>query len=190
MKTYIPVLIALLFFSFTTNKAPKQYTVYITTDSFLYIKGTSNVNTFTCVYDAATLSRKIPVTYTEMGNTMHFSNLEMKLKNNGFNCGNNMINKDFHELLQTEKYPNIRFELLSINKAAHKMTAQVAIEIAGIEKHYSFPVNPNGELAPLEGLLCLNITDFDLKPPKKMMGMIVVREDIEIVFGLDLKMEE
>ncbi len=189
MKTYITLLLALLFFSFTGNNTSKVQTVYITPDSFLYIKGTSNINTFTCVYDAATLSRKIPVTYTETGNTMHFSNLEMKLKNNGFNCGNKMINKDFHELLQTEHYPTILFKLLSIKKETGKMTAKVAIEIAGIKKHYSFPINANGELAPLEGLLCLNITDFDLTPPKKMMGMIVVREDIEIVFGLDLKME-
>jgi|TARA_R110000850_G_scaffold218852_3_gene344418 hypothetical protein len=189
MKTYIPLLLALLFFSFTGNNTPKEETVYITPESFLYIKGTSNVNTFTCVYDAATLSRKIPVRYTESGNTMHFRNVEMELKNNGFNCGNKMINKDFHELLQTEHYPTIGFKLLKIIKNPGRMTAEVAIEIAGITKHYSFPIQANGELAPLEGVLCLNITDFDLTPPKKMMGMIVVREDIEIVFGLDLKVE-
>jgi hypothetical protein len=182
--------LALLFFSFTGNNTPHEQTVYITPESFLYIKGTSNVNTFTCVYDAVTLSRKLPVTYTESGNTMRFHNLEMDLKNNGFNCGNKMINKDFHELLKTEKYPTINFKLLSIKKEAGKMTAEVAIEIAGKKNRYSFPINANGELAPLEGLLCLNITDFGLTPPKKMMGMIVVREDIEIVFGLDLKVEE
>lgn len=190
MKTYITLFLALFFFSFTGNKNTKQYTVYITSESFMYIKGTSNVNTFTCVYDAATLSRKIPVTFKESGNSMHFSNVEMRLKNTGFDCGNKMMNKDFHELLQTDKYPEIHFKLLSIIETPDRLTAQVAIEIAGIKKHYSFPIEENGELAPLEGVLCLNITDFDLTPPKKMMGMIVVREDIEIVFGLDLKMEE
>lgn len=111
----------------------------------------------------------------------------MQLQNTGFNCGNRGINSDFHELLQTSKYPNINFELLSATQNKNNVEAQVAIEIAGIKRQYIVPVKTKGELAPLEGVLCINITDFGLTPPKKMMGMIVVREDIEIVFGFDLK---
>jgi len=179
--------LTVLCFSFVIKEEIVQREVLITKESFLYIKGTSNINTFTCVYDAATLSRKVPVRFTQDNNTMHFKNVHMQLKNTGFNCGNRGINNDFHELLQTNKYPNINFELLSATHYKNSVEAQVAIEIAGIKKQYKVPVKTNGELAPIEGVLCINITDFGLTPPKKMMGMILVREDIEIVFGFDLQ---
>lgn len=187
MKTLAIFVLAAISFSFVINEKVIQREVFISTESFLYIKGTSNINTFTCVYDAATLSRKVPVRFTQENSTLHFRNVHMQLKNTGFNCGNRGINNDFHELLQTHKYPNIHFELLRIVKYRNSIDAFVVLEIAGIKKQYKVPVKTNGELAPLEGVLCLNITDFGLTPPRKMMGMIVVREDIEIVFGFDLQ---
>ncbi len=190
MKTLASFFLAAISFSFVINEEVFQREVLITTESFLYIKGTSNINTFTCVYDAATLSRKVPVKFTKNNNTMHFKNVKMQLENKGFNCGNRGINNDLHDLLQTKKYPNIHFELLSTTKMRADIDAYVAIEIAGIKKQYKVPVQTNGELAPLEGVLCVNITDFGLTPPTKMMGMIVVREDIEIVFGFDLKVHD
>jgi hypothetical protein len=190
MKSLAYFLFAAISFSFVINEEVIQREVLITTESFLYIKGTSNINTFTCVYDATTLSRKVPVRFTQNNNTMHFKNVQMQLKNTGFNCGNRGINNDFHDLLQTKKYPNIHFGLLSTTKNKGEIDAHVAIEIAGIKKQYKVPVKTNGELAPLEGVLCVNITDFGLTPPTKMMGMIVVREDIEIVFGFDLQVHD
>lgn len=190
MKNRFYLLLALLSFSFVNIETTHQVKVHLTAESFLYIKGTSNINTFTCVYDAKTLSRKIPVTYTKSSDTYYFENVNMQLDNEGFNCGNKMINNDFHDLLQTESFPNIQFQLEQLRMKNHQMEARVALKIAGIKNHYTVPVKTNGELAPIEGLLCLNITDFRLTPPKKMMGMIVVREDIEIVFGFDLQILE
>ncbi len=187
MKTLAYFFLAAISFSFVINEEVNSREVYVSSESFLYIKGTSNINTFTCVYDATTLSRKVPVRFTQNNNTMHFRNVKMQLKNTGFNCGNRGINNDFHELLQTNKYPNINFELLRAVKNTNTVDAFVDIEIAGVKKHYKVPVKTNGELAPLQGVLCVNITDFGLTPPRKMMGMIVVREDIEIVFGFDLQ---
>ncbi|WP_339609133.1 YceI family protein [uncultured Planktosalinus sp.] len=187
MKTRFYFFLALLSFSFINNESTHQVRVHLTAESFLYIKGTSNINTFTCVYDAKTLSRKIPVTYTKSSGSYYFENVSLQLKNDGFNCGNKMINKDFHDLLQTETFPSIQFQLNELIMKQNQLEAKVTLQIAGIKKQYSVPVKTHGELAPIEGLLCLNITDFGLTPPKKMMGMIVVKEDIEIVFGFDLQ---
>ncbi len=190
MKTLVNFILAALCFSFIINEEIVQREVLITKESFLYIKGTSNINTFTCVYDAATLSRKVIVSFTQNNNATHYKNVKLQLRNSGFNCGNRGINNDFHDLLKTDAYPNIHFELLQTVDKGNTIEALVAIEIAGIERRYTVPVETNGELAPIEGLLCINITDFGLTPPKKMMGMIVVREDIEIVFGFDLKVTD
>lgn len=189
MKSISYILAMFLLFSFTIRE-DNAHEVKITSGSFLYIKGTSNVNTFTCNYSSTGLERKIPVEFRRNGNVLHFKNVSMKLENKGFDCGNRGINRDFLELLKTESYPVINFQLLEVDKNHAKPQARVAIEIAGKKKNYTFPVEINGNGEKIDGTLCLNITDFGLEPPRKMMGMIVVREDIEINFGFEIQVLE
>ncbi len=40
------------------------------------------------------------------------------------------------------------------------------------------------EISEFKGILKLDIKDFDLEPPKKLFGMIVVKDEIEINFDL------
>lgn len=189
MKSLYYIFGMLLLFSFTTKEDYKHH-VKITANSSLFIKGTSNVNTFTCNYNKTKLERKIPVEFRRNGKTLHFKNVHMQLDNLGFDCGNRGINRDFHELLQTEAYPKIDFHLLEVDKSASKPQAHVAIKIAGKKKKYTFPVEVFENSTKIDGLLCLNITDFGLIPPRKMMGMIVVREDIEINFSFEIQVLE
>jgi hypothetical protein len=189
MKSLFYIIGFLLLLSFTV-KEDYRHEVKLTANSTLFIKGTSNVNTFTCNYNQAKLERKIPVEFRRKGKTLHFKNVHMQLDNLGFDCGNRGINRDFHELLQTETYPKIDFHLLEVDKSGSKPQAHVAIEIAGKKKKYTFPVEVNADSTKIDGLLCLNITDFGLVPPRKMMGMIIVREDIEINFSFEIQVLE
>lgn len=65
--------------------------------------------------------------------------------------------------------------------------AQVEISIAGKKKQYVVPMKIVSTPATcFEGSLQLDINDFELQPPKKLFGMIKVKEDIEINFNLRL----
>jgi len=166
MKSISYILAMFLLFSFTV-KEDYKHDVKITGNSTLFIKGTSNVNTFTCNYSSTGLERKIPVEFRRNGKVLHFKNVRMQLENKGFDCGNRGINRDFHELLKTENYPVINFQLLEVDKNYAKSQARVAIEIAGKKKNYTFPVEIHGNGKKIAGTLCLNITDFGLELPVK-----------------------
>ena len=59
------------------------------------------------------------------------------------------------------------------------------VKLAGISNTYNFKVE-KFENDRYVGELLVNICDFDLVAPKKMMGMIVVDEEIDIHFDLAL----
>ena len=61
------------------------------------------------------------------------------------------------------------------------------MKIAGIEKEYLVPVIFNTNTNNVKGQLKLNIKDFKLKSPKKLLGMVVVNDHVDINFNLFLQ---
>src|SRR5690606_27784274 len=163
----------------------------ITPNSKLLIIGKTNVNTFKCQYDVLKLNKPITVSFKKRGNKINFDKTTLVLDNINFDCGGIGINNDFHELLKTKSHPQVLLKLKEINKDPNNesiVQALVDLEIAGITKSYEVPVTlrENGIMF-IKGVLALNIRDFNLEPPKKALGMIVVKDVIEINFELAIK---
>lgn len=167
----------------------EKTTVQILPDSELTITGDTNINKFRCGFNTAMLERSKGITFQTKNSKIEFKEAVLNLDNRGFDCGNKGINKDFHALLQTDKYPEITLELIEVNmQDPASAIATVRISIAGKQKNYSLPVEVrNFPVNCFIGQLKLDINDFDLKPPKKMFGLIVVKEEIEINFNLTVK---
>lgn len=163
--------------------------IQILADSELTIRGDTNISKFRCEFDTKLLERTVPLIFEENSGHIIFKNAVLSLNNKGFDCGNKAINKDFHKLMQTEKYPEISLELLDIRLQSKKLAhANVVIKIAGRQKHYTFPIEiSTTPVNSYRGKLELNINDFGLEPPKKMFGLIVIKEEIEIDFNLMVK---
>ncbi|UJH90837.1 YceI family protein [Antarcticibacterium sp. 1MA-6-2] len=177
------------FTGFSQNSYEKK-TVRILPDSHLKITGDTNISKFKCDFNTARLERTSSVEYKVHENHIKFSNATLKLENEGFDCGNKAINKDFHSLLKTDKYPQISLELTEIHLYKEKSgKAYVTITIAGNKKDYTLPVeiSKKASAANYAGTLKLDIRDFDLEPPKKMFGLIVIKDEIEIDFNLAVK---
>jgi len=167
----------------------EKRTVQILADSELTITGDTNINKFQCGFDTKRLERSKEISFTKQGNNLKFKNAVLVLNNEGFDCGNKAINKDFHSLLRTNEYPTISLEVTElVIQNDSQALAKVDITIAGKNKNYTLPVNiADTPVDCFTGTLKLDINDFGLKPPKKMFGLIVVKEDIEINFNLTIK---
>jgi len=167
----------------------EKTTVQILADSELTITGDTNINKFRCEFNTSMLERTKKIEFRVTNSNVTFKDAVLSLNNMGFDCGNKKINKDFHALLETEIYPEIALELLEVNMKDRKLAiATIKISIAGKQKQYTLPVEVRNE--PVNcfiGHLKLDINDFDLKPPKKMFGLIVIKEEIEINFNLTVK---
>ena len=88
-------------------------------------------------------------------------------------------------------YPNIKIQLIEINKVSElrdTFNAKVKIHIGSIFNFYEFPVLiVQGEVLKVQGELNLNLCDFNIEAPKKMLGLIVVDDEIDVNFNLYLK---
>lgn len=187
MKRIGYVLLFLVLASFATSTRHSK-SVLITAESELHINGTSNVTDFKCQYNIQKLGRPIPIEYRLENEVMTFEKSKLVLENTGFDCGGKGINKDFHGLLKSDIYPKITLRLKQITLkplTPNAADALVEIEIAGISHTYTMAATFHKEINWLiSGQLKLNIQDYALKAPKKMLGLIVVSDNIEISFNL------
>jgi hypothetical protein len=140
------------------------------------------------------LSEEIEVTYRESKDYLNFGNTQLVIPANHFDCGGKMINKDFQKLLKVDDFPEIRLALKKVmkSKTSEDCTmATIEVFICDINHAYDIPISTsksNGGVT-IDGLLTLNINDFSLDPPKKMLGVIKVSPIIEIEFSLNFKIE-
>ena len=192
MKRIFLVLLFLVLVSFAnTNLVKNSKSVLITNQSELNINGTSNVSDFKCRYNIKNLGTPIRIHYEKNNEVIRFENSMLVLENSGFDCGGKGINRDFHGLLQSDIYPRIILRLKEIKLKPHKKNtadAIIEIEIAGIKNSYHMETEfQNEQDWHISGKLKLNINKFNLKAPKKMLGLIVVSDEIEIIFKLVIK---
>ena len=184
---FISILTMLAF----TNTFVKSTAVVIDSKSKLVINGKTNVNTFKCEYDILKLDKPIPVSFKRINNKIVFNETVLVLGTDCFDCGGIGINSDFKKLLKSETYPEIHIVLKEISTnlgKAEQVTALLDLEISGVTKTYSIPVTLKDQNnLVVEGVLNLNIRDFNLEPPKIALGLIVVKDTISINFHLKIQ---
>lgn len=167
--------------------------VTIAPESRLMISGTTNISTFSCDFDTYGLKESIPVHYKKIDGKYIFNKATLVLSTLGFDCGGRGINRDFHELLQSGKHPQILLKLKEIEgDILHDspIVAVVEIKIAGNTNSYKIPVTTDkNKTKSVSGALKLSLGDFQLKAPKKALGLIVVHDSITIDFDLKLKLD-
>lgn len=183
--------LSLIFCAFTESADEvKEATINFSSDSYLKIKGKTNVNNFNCAFNIDAFSDAIKVNFKEYDSSIKFSKAILRLSNIEFDCGGKAINKDFNKLLNTEEHPQIVLNLKEITKIeedVNSITATVEITICKISKTYKIPVSVDHEKGLyVSGLMPININDFNLKAPKKMLGMIKVSPRIQIEFSLKI----
>lgn len=191
MKTHFLFFLALFFtVSGIAQKGFETREINILSNSNLSISGTTNINEFECDFNTLCFkNQSFKVHYTENENILHFKNSVLPLENVNFDCGNRKINKDFHELLKSKKHPEILLKLKKIDLSRDKNAlVTLSFNIAGVDKDYKFPVEiTRDKLLCFNGKLQLNIKDFNLEAPSKIFGLIVLEEEIEINFNLNIQ---
>lgn len=179
------------FITDATVLGAKESVVFFSSESYLKIKGETNVNTFECEFDMMTISDAVSIKYQDYNSKIQFDDTKLILPNLKFDCGGKGINKDFNELLNTESFPEITLKLKEISKIKRDkdlVTAIVEITISNIVRTYTVPVSiANDKHLCVSGIMPLDINDFNLTAPTKMLGMIKVSPKIEIQFSLNIK---
>ena len=78
--------------------------------SRLYLKGTSNVNSFTCDCEDQYAGQVLEV--ERKGGHARFRNVDLLLKSKNFDCHNRKIDNDMQKALKTSQFPYIKISLV------------------------------------------------------------------------------
>ncbi|WP_347925126.1 hypothetical protein [Pontimicrobium sp. SW4] len=191
MKNLLISFFCFLMLGFTTNNTDYKIASYIIQgNSKLGIKGTTNISQFSCDLAFSDINSEVKTFYKKEGDKIKFIDSRLELSNSCFDCGSKMINNDFLDMLDTKNHPYITLELKEIiinPKKDNEIIALTNINIAGTSRFYSIWLDvDNSKLLNATGCLNLKLSDFKLKPPKKVLGLVIVEDEIEIALDLNI----
>lgn len=193
--------ISLMSSSGHNNMATNKKRYHLAEGSRLYLKGSSNVNTFTCDCEDQYAEQVIEI--EPDGGHARFHHVELLLRSKNFNCHNRKIDTDMQKALQSAQYPHIKVALVDTwhdAKCLHggcpdwfDVQAKVNITITKVTKEVSIPAQAK-LLGPnqfrLRGEQALQMSAFGITPPEAMFGMIKVNDWIVFHFDLIVQVDE
>lgn len=182
---YTGVLVVLLLL--TLGLSAQSYDVTIVGSSLIKLHGSSNVNKFMLSYTKSISGkRQITIGKVENNRRMITGSNKISLEVGAFTSAHKMITSDFKKMLQQEKYPQINIELsrMIVNPANPSTPSIMAVlTIAGTRRLEILPVvivsKPNNVMQ-LSSLHKISLKNYNLTPPKRVMGMVNVSDEVFI----------
>lgn len=163
--------------------------------SSLTIHGETNVNSFKCEATEYLKADTLSYLRDDVAKKLNFSNSCLSVDLEKFDCHSKMITNDFRKALKSDESPTLVITFLSLdqfNNACNNQSIKgiVDIELAGMNRRFeicylvkTFSTNR----IELKGERSFTFSDFCLKPPKKMAGLVRTKEDIRVSFQLYFK---
>jgi hypothetical protein len=162
----------------------------------------TNVNNFTCEFTNPGQFNALQFKSEVKADAIYFQDAILNLPVSEFDCGKELMNKDFRALLNETEYPYITIEFKSVKwydeemREAHKKMGkeigllEVLLKIAGTSHKKEvevYTVEVLGHTLSGTGKIEVNIREFGLEPPEKFLGLVKVKETINIRFDLDME---
>lgn len=156
--------------------------------SYLNIYGRTNVNSFEFFLPNTQeeFARQHIDIDTSPARTMNLSFPVRKLKTE-----NEAMYDDFLELLREKEYPEIAIgidntPLLESQEDFQTIEPVISIRMAGVTRRYKIrcEVEKNTFGKYIKGMVKIKLTDFNLEPPSKFLGLIKVRDEVRINFAI------
>ncbi len=196
MKKIIVVLL-LFFITVQTLSAQTIVSVDLQKNSSLTINGSTNLLSFKLLQNGENLSRRnLTITTTRNQNKVFLSQNQLSLAVKNFSSDNKIALNEFLKLLKADSFPTLQVHLdyLDLQQTIGKPkslsgNAIVNITITGVTKQYSIPISTIREenIYIVDGEKKMNIRDFGLIPPTRMMGLVRVSEWINVNFHMICK---
>ena len=179
---------------------PSKKRYFIEENSQLYLKGTTNVNNFTCDCQDRFSPQTVEVENNDTYARFQGSNMSLAIRK--FDCHNARIDRDMQQALKANEHPYIKMDLLETWQDSKTLQNQVGawcavkakirITIAGVSKVQYVEgkaCKTGADRMRLSGQKTLQMTEFGITPPEAMFGMIKVNDVIDFYFDLYLRIE-
>ncbi|MBA4139362.1 MAG: hypothetical protein H0X70_02490 [Segetibacter sp.] len=121
---------------------------------------------------------------------------ELQMDVLSFNCHSSLITRDLRKTLKAEEYPKFIIRFLSIKSMpalqdkSELIKGWIEVELAGVVKRfelcYLFSKEGAGNIK-LNGGRSFCFSDFKLSPPRKLAGLVKIKDDFDVNFQLILR---
>ena len=155
------------------------------------IAGTSNIHPFTASTTDVRMSRLVlaPVDGDRLQAAVKPGAVEafaIVIKTASLTSPKEGLDKNMHKALKAAEFPEITFTLTrtEAGTAANTLKAIGLLKIAGVEKEVTLnlKVAANASTITIMGELPLLMTDYGIKPPTAMLGMLKTDPKITVTF--------
>ncbi|MFN3556082.1 MAG: YceI family protein [Bacteroidales bacterium] len=163
----------------------------VTSKSSLEIQGTTNVNSFGCLSVYENSADMIHERWDPCSEKWEiFGSIYLGVAQ--FDCNNRIMNNDFRNTLNYERYPEIKVEFLNLKEVVsrgrqRKAEGWVEVTMAGSVHRYFIQSDLffiDDRYSVLRGSHVFKFSDFGLVPPQKGFGMVRVNDEITVSFEL------
>jgi len=164
-------------------------------NSSLNIQGETNINSFQC--DVTEYLKADTLVYTQNDATkkLSFTNSCLAIDIKRFDCHNKFITEDFRSALKADENPKLKILFICIDQFSSNCNNQVVkgivdIELAHVIKRAEICYTVKtlaGNRIQMNGSQIFSFSDFNLKAPKKLAGLIRTKDKIKVNFQLFFK---
>jgi hypothetical protein len=164
----------------------------------LEVSGTSTLSDWKCSeagMDAKLNNRPAPGASAQDTGTAA-SGLVLTFPVAAMDCGDGAVNGHMRDALKATQYPTISYRLTSVGISQALSVGQAPVRIAGeltiagMTRSQPMTVTiaqrPDGSLS-VQGAESLRMTDFGVKPPSLMVGLLKVRDLVHVAFDVVLR---
>ena len=108
---------------------------------------------------------------------------------------NSIMDNKAHKALKTDKYPLIKFNLISVHKVPvidgiFRGIASGEITLAGISKKIAIPytgIITGKDKITITGSKKIDMTEYGIQPPTAMLGTLKTGNEVTVTFSLNIK---
>jgi polyisoprenoid-binding protein YceI len=184
INTIISSLFVLLLFC---TEANAQSTYTLSSNPDLKVEGTSTIHDWHMTSTTAT--GKASMTQGPNGASA-ITSLSITLPVESLKSGKGQMDTNAYKALKTNKYPDIRFELMevvSINGST--INAKGKLTISGSSKVVSLDVKQKlvGNTIEFSGTLPIKFSEFNVEPPTAIFGTIKTGDALQLSFTVVFK---
>ena len=172
----------------------QNYEVTIVGPGNVKINGSSNINHFSLVYKKPVAGKRT-ITFSAVENNRIplKGDTRIALEVYSFSSSQNMITRDFKKMLKSDIYPFINIELSRIiqnRDNPSRANVMAILTIANTKRLEVLPVRitmVNSNTYTLVSSHKISLKNYNLEPPKKVMGMVSVNDVVSIDLSLTVQ---
>lgn len=108
-----------------------------------------------------------------------------------FQCGNFLLNRDYQRTLKAKEYPEIAVQVLSLKEnEGGGLTGKIKLYLVGKSKtldNVNFTFQSHENKKALSAHFVFKASEFELKPPKRLGGILKTEDAMNITVELLLQ---